>query len=231
MLDPFGRVALVTGANRGIGAAVVDRLLHIGYAVAAGVRDPSSLQPRGNLTVHRYEAEDEALAASFVTEAVAAHGRVDALVNAAGINPMANFLDEDEGAHDLMWRVNVKGPMRLTRHAWPHLAACGEGRVVNIASLSGKRVANENTGYSLSKFAVVALTQAIRKQGWDAGIRATAVCPGFVDTDMTAHVTAVARDAMTRPEDVAALVETALRLPNTATVGEMLVNWRLEPFL
>lgn len=231
MLDPFGRVALVSGANRGIGLAVVERLLHAGYAVAAGVRDLTSMQPHGNLTVHRYDAEDDALAASFVAEAAAAHGRVDALVNAAGINPMANFLDDDESAHDAMWRVNVKGPMRLVRHAWPHLTACGEGRVVNVASLSGKRVANENTGYALSKFSVIALTQAIRRQGWDHGIRATAVCPGFVDTDMTAHVTNVPREAMTRPEDVAILIETALRLPRTATVGEMLVNWRLEPML
>ena len=109
--------------------------------------------------------------------------------------------------------------------------ASGEGRVVNLASLSGKRVANENIGYAMSKFAVVALTQEVRRNGWDHGIRATAVCPGFVDTDMTAHVTKFPRERMSRPEDVAVLIETVLRLPNTATVAELLVNCRLEPTL
>ncbi len=231
MLDPTGRVAMVSGASRGIGRAVAERLVAAGYVVSAGVRDPAAAPP--GTSAHRYDAEDDATAAAWVAATVAAHGRVDALVNAAGINPMARFLDADETAHDAMWRVNVKGPMRLVRHAWPHLLASGEGRVVNVASLSGKRVAggNGNAGYALSKFAVMALTGAIRGEGWAGGIRATAICPGFVDTDMTAHVAHVPRDQMTRPEDVAELVLTALRLPNTATVGEMLVNWRLEPML
>ncbi|WP_426959085.1 SDR family NAD(P)-dependent oxidoreductase [Muricoccus radiodurans] len=231
MLDPSGRVAMISGASRGIGRAILERLLEVGYTVSAGVRDVSSLPARDGLSVHRYEAESAELAAAWVAETVARHGRVDALVNAAGINPKANFLDEDEEAHDAMWRVNVKAPMRLTRLAWPHLVAGGEGRVVNLASLSGKRVANDNTGYALSKFSVIALTQAIRRQGWEHGIRATALCPGFVDTDMTSHVKHVDRAAMSRPEDLAALAETVLRLPNTATVGEVLVNWRLEPLL
>jgi NAD(P)-dependent dehydrogenase (short-subunit alcohol dehydrogenase family) len=130
-----------------------------------------------------------------------------------------------------MWTVNAKGPMRVIRAAWPHLVAAGEGRVVNVSSLSGKRVRNENLGYAMSKFAVMALTQEVRRQGWEHGIRATAVCPGFVDTDMTAHVTKVPRESMSRPEDIAALVEAVLRLPNNATVAELLVNCRHEDTL
>jgi NAD(P)-dependent dehydrogenase (short-subunit alcohol dehydrogenase family) len=130
-----------------------------------------------------------------------------------------------------MWTVNAKGPMRVIRAAWPHLVASGSGRVVNVASLSGKRVRNENLGYAMSKFAVMALTQEVRRLGWEHGIRATALCPGFVDTDMTAHVKHVPRGAMSRPEDLAVLVEAVLHLPNTASVAELLVNWRHEDTL
>jgi NAD(P)-dependent dehydrogenase (short-subunit alcohol dehydrogenase family) len=221
------RVVLVSGVARGIGRAVVARLLAAGWQVSAGLRDPAKAEAAPSLHAHRYEAEEAGSAEAWVDAAMARFGRVDAVVNAAGINPMARLLDEDEAAHDAMWRVNVKGPMRVIRAAWPHLVATGAGRVVNIASLSGKRVANENLGYAMSKFAVVALTQEVRRRGWDLGIRGTVVCPGFVATDMTAGA-AFPREKMSRPEDIADLVQLVLALPNTATVGEIRVNCRFE---
>lgn len=228
MMDPQGKVAMVSGASRGIGRAVVERLLAAGYTVSAGLRDPARAPAHPHLSAHRYDAAAPGSAEAWVAATMARHGRIDALVNAAGINPRAALLDPDEAGFDSMWTVNAKGPMRVIRAAWPHLVACGAGRMVNIASLSGKRVANDNLGYAMSKFAVMALTQEVRRLGWPHGIRATALCPGFVDTDMTAHVAHVPREAMTRPEDVAALAETVLRLPNTASVAELLVNWRHE---
>jgi NAD(P)-dependent dehydrogenase (short-subunit alcohol dehydrogenase family) len=230
MLDPVGRVVLLSGAGRGIGREVLRRLHGRGWLVSAGLRKPAGLAAGDDLLLHRYEAGEEGSAEAWVAATMARFGRVDAVVNAAGINPMARLLDEDEAPFDEMWRVNAKGPMRVIRAAWPHLMAAGEGRVVNIASLSGKRVANENLGYAMSKFAVMALTQEVRRLGWEHGIRATALCPGFVATDMTAKA-AFPRPAMTRPEDVAVLVETVLRLPNTATVGELRVNCRFEALL
>ncbi|MBR0669650.1 SDR family NAD(P)-dependent oxidoreductase [Neoroseomonas soli] len=231
MMDPQGRVVMVSGATRGIGRAVAERLLDAGYTVSAGVRDPSRLPAHAALTGHAFDAARTDSADAWVAATIARHGRIDALVNAAGINPRGTLLDPDESAFDAMWTVNAKGPMRVIRAAWPHLVAAKEGRVVNIASLSGKRVRNDNLGYAMSKFAVMALTQEVRRQGWDHGIRATAVCPGFVDTGMTAHVTKVPRDSMSRPEDIAALIEAVLRLPNNATVAELLVNCRHEDTL
>lgn len=231
MMDPTGRVAMISGAARGIGRAVTERLLAAGYTVSAGVRDASRLPAHDRLSTHAFEAATPGSAEAWVAATIARHGRIDALVNAAGINPRAAMLDADETNFDAMWTVNAKGPMRVIRAAWPHLVAAGEGRVVNISSLSGKRVRNENLGYAMSKFAVMALTQEVRRQGWEHGIRATAVCPGFVDTDMTSHVTKVSRDSMSRPEDVAVLIESVLRLPNNATVAELLVNCRHEDTL
>lgn len=231
MMDPAGRVVMVSGAARGIGRAVAERLLSVGYTISAGVRDPSRLPAHERISGHAFDAARPGSAEAWVAATLQRHGRIDALVNAAGINPRGTLLDPDETAFDAMWTVNAKGPMRVIRAAWPHLVAAQEGRVVNIASLSGKRVRNDNLGYAMSKFAVMALTQEVRRAGWEHGIRATAVCPGFVDTDMTAHVTKVSRDSMSRPEDIAALIEAVLRLPNTATVAELLVNCRHEDTL
>lgn len=231
MLEPNGRVAMVSGASRGIGRAVTERLLASGFSVSAGVRDARGLVGTDRMMVHRYDAESLASAQGWLDATLARFGRLHALVNAAGINPKALLTDADEMALDKMWQVNVKGPMRLIRLALPHLAACGEGRVVNLSSMSGKRIRNINVGYGLTKFAVVALTHAVRRAGWDDGVRATAICPSFVATDMTAETTVWPRERMTSPADLAQLIETMILLPNTATVAELLVNCRLEDML
>lgn len=231
MLNPEGRVVLLSGASRGIGRAVLDRLLEAGYRVSAGLRTPGQLAGHDRLLVCPYDATSLKSAEDWVAATVERFGRIDAVVNAAGQNTRGALLDPDETAFDSLWSVNAKGPMRLIRLAWPHLVACGEGRVINIASLSGKRVRNDNLAYAMSKFAVMALTQEVRRLGFDHGIRATALCPSFVDTDMTAGVTKWPRERMTRPEDIAVLTETMLRLPNTASVAELLVNCRHEDML
>lgn len=231
MLSGTGRVVMVSGASRGIGRATVEHLLASGWNVSAGIRDRSTLTAGPSLFLHRYDAEDADSPKAWVAATLERFGALHALVNAAGVNTMARLADEDETALDALWAVNVKAPMRLIRAALPALRRCGDGRVVNVSSLSGKRVANENVGYAMSKFALLALTQAVRREGWDDGVRACAVCPGFVATDMTADVTKVPRAAMSNAADIAALIGTVLLLPNNATVGELLVNCRVEPFL
>ena len=111
----------------------------------------------------------------------------------------------------------------------PYLADHGRGRAIIISSLSGLRVASAGSGaYAMTKFAATALAHGLRHAGWDLGIRATAICPGFVATDMAMAITETNPHMMTQPEDVARLVELALDLPNSASVAEMGVNCRLE---
>lgn len=231
MLEAAGRVVMVSGASRGIGRALVERLIAGGYCVSAGVRDSRGLVRSDRLMLHCYDADSLPTAEAWVAATIDRFGRLDGLVNAAGINPEANPTDPDETALDAMMLTNVKAPMRLVRLALPHLAKSGEGRVVNVASMSGKRVRNPNVGYAMSKFALIALTHAVRQYGWEHGIRATAICPSFVATDMTAHVTKWPREKMSDPRDIAELIATVLRLPNTATIAELLVNCRLEDML
>lgn len=230
MLKPDGRVVMVSGASRGVGRAVLDRLLEAGYSVSGGARKPDPAMTGDRLMTHRYEAGEAGSAEAWVAATIARFGRIDAIVNAAGINPKVRVSDEGEDLLDEMWRVNVKGPLRVIRAALPHLEKSGCGRVINLGSLSGKRVAS-NVGYAMTKFAVVALTHGIRREGRDAGIRATVVCPGYIATDMTINDTEIPRHEMTQPADLAELIETLLRLPNNAAVSELLVHCQFEPML
>ena len=207
---------------------MVERLLADGFRVSAGVRT-SNLTPSDRLLVHRYDAESLESAQAWRDATLARFGTLHGLVNAAGVSlPGATLADTEEDALDAMWLINVKAPLRLIRLLLPALQQGGDGRVVNVSSLSGKRVANANVGYAMSKFALTALTHAVRREGWDHGVRATAICPGFVATDMTAGVTAFPREGMTRPADIAALIAMALLLPGTANIAELLINCRLE---
>lgn len=230
MLAADGRVVMISGASRGIGRACVERLLTSGFTISGGMRKPDPAAMRERYMVHRYVAEEAGSAEAWVAATAKRYGRIDAVINAAGINPKVRVGDEGEDLLDEMWRVNVKGPLRVIRAALPHLAKSGCGRVINLGSLSGKRVAS-NVGYAMSKFALTALTHGVRREGRDAGIRATVICPGYVATDMTANETEIPRHDMTQPGDLAELVDTLLRLPNNAAVSELLVHCQYEPML
>lgn len=230
MLGGSGRVIMVSGASRGLGLAIAKRLHEAGFTVAAGARNPDAVDVKDGLSADRYDAEEAGSAEAWVEAVAERYGRIDGLVNCAGINPKVRVMDAGEDSLDQMWRINVKGPLRVTRAAIPHLVKTGQGRVINVASLAGRRVGS-NVGYAMTKFAVVALTHGIRQELWDSGVRATALCPGYIATDMTAGETEVTREDMTQPEDLAEMVETLLRLPNNLSVAELLVNCRRESML
>jgi NAD(P)-dependent dehydrogenase (short-subunit alcohol dehydrogenase family) len=229
-----GHVVIVTGASSGLGEQLARALLAAGAVPVLAARRAERLDAlRAELPgVHTVvcDVTDEADRERLVAEVIERHGRIDGLVNNAGIFRMVDPENGAEADLDALWEINVKGPFRLIQAAFPHLKAAGSGRIVNIASLSGKRVkAARSGGYAMSKFALVALTQAVRFSGWPHGIRASAVCPGFVATDMARPLAGVPDSAMTQPGDVARLVALLLALPNTAAVPEILVNQELEP--
>jgi NAD(P)-dependent dehydrogenase (short-subunit alcohol dehydrogenase family) len=237
MLKPDGRVIMISGASRGIGRAIAEHLYGQGYSVSLGVRDPGAAAAQwphvdaSRLLHHRFDAEDRASFAPWVQATLAHFGRLDGLVNNAGISNRFSIEAGDEADLDRIIAVNVKAPLFLTRLCLPHLRASGTGRIVNIGSLSGKRVRNDNIAYAMSKFALMALTHGTRRIGWEDGVRVTAVCPSFVATDLTSAVTRIARESMIAASDLAELVGTALALPNNAAVAELLVNCTLEDML
>ena len=232
MLAPDNRVILISGANRGIGHAVANTLYDVGYTLSLGARNPDTLAnvigtwaPERVLMSH-YDAEKQETHHKWVAETIARFGRLDGLVNNAGIMEDVSVEDENDEALDRMWAVNVKAPLSMTRTALPHLRRSGAGRIINVASLAGKAVYGSGIGYSMTKFAAVALSHATRHAGWDDGVRCTALCPGYVATDMTTSVETMAFDQMTEPRDIAEVVATLLALSNKASIAELIINCR-----
>lgn len=219
---------MVSGANRGIGLAITQNLLTKGYFVSAGARRPETLPSHKNMLPARFDAQDRETYAAWVDATVDRFGRLDALINNAGTSNTFAIEEGDEADFDALITTNLKNPLFMTRLALPHLRASGSGRIVNVASLSGKRVRNENVAYAITKHGVIALTHATRRIGWDHGVRATVVCPSFVATDLTADATKVTRAEMIDAADLAELIATAIALPNNAAMAEMVVNCRLE---
>ena len=234
MLTPDNRVILISGANRGIGHAVANTLYDVGYTLSLGARNPDTLAnvigtwaPERVLMSH-YDAEKQETHHKWVAETIARFGRLDGLVNNAGIMEDVSVEDENDEALDRMWAVNVKAPLSMTRTALPHLRRSGAGRIINVASLAGKAVYGSGIGYSMTKFAAVALSHATRHAGWDDGVRCTALCPGYVATDMTTSVETMAFDQMTEPRDIAEVVATLLALSNKASIAELIINCRSD---
>jgi NAD(P)-dependent dehydrogenase (short-subunit alcohol dehydrogenase family) len=234
-----GRVVAISGASRGLGAALAKHLHAEGYTLALGVRDPARTRASLGLgetrvSYHHCDATDLASVDAWIDASVAAHGRLDALVNNAGILRRVTFDEGDEADLDALWQVNVKAPFRAIKRALPHLKATGAGRIVNIASTDGKRYrdASVSLGYVMSKHALVALSHAAKFAGWDSGLRATALCPGAIDTDLIAGLAGVSPPASRlSPATVAEVVALLLKLPNSATVAELVLNTRLESTL
>jgi NADP-dependent 3-hydroxy acid dehydrogenase YdfG len=223
------RVAMISGAGRGIGAEIAVALARAGWRLSLGARNPTQLTPHDGALAHRFDARDPASERLWVEATAERFGRIDAIIANAGIMIPKSVIAADDADLDDLIQVNVKSPLRLVRAAWPHLVASGHGRVVTIASLSGKRVKSAASGlYAVSKFAALAMTHAIRHAGWDEGVRATAICPGFVATDMAAGLANRPPKAMTQPQDVARIVAFLLDLPDTASIAEIPINSTLE---
>lgn len=225
---------MISGAGRGIGLATAKRLHGEGFALSLGARNVEALQAAtsdwagATITHHHFDALDPDSQEAWIDGCVEAHGRLDGLVNNAGVILPFSLTDFDAEGIDGMWEVNVKTPARLASLAYPHLKSSPNGRLVNVASMSGKRVRGGfEPGYAMTKHAVMALTNATRQQWWDDGIRATAICPSWVETDMIAEVD-YGEEPVIAPDDVAALVSLALSLPNHASMAELAINCRKE---
>jgi len=232
MLSPEGRVIMVSGANRGIGFATAQCLAEQGYQLSLGARQPDQipeLESSPAPLAHHWDAETQATSAAWVDATMARFGRIDGVVLNAGVELGGSLESGTEEDIDRMFAVNFKGPLWLVRAALPHLRASGQGRVINVASLAGKRVRNhEILGYSASKYAAMSLTHAIRQAGWEDGVRATSVCPGLVETRMTEQTSTPSGEFKLEPETIAETIAYALALPNSAVVAEILVNSRYE---
>ena len=229
------RAAIVTGASSGIGLAIARMLGEEGYAITMASRQPEKLEAAraqlagGGLNVQAVAgnvSEEET-----IQRVVAAHreafGRLDVLVNNAGVGIGSLLADIQTKRVDLQLAVNLRQIILFYRESIDLLKAAGaehhNALVVNTASISGKRGEPWLSVYSATKHGVVGWTQAMNKELASFGIKSTALCPAFVDTPMTDFVKGqVNPESMIRPEDVSESVRFLLRTSPGCVVPEIM---------
>lgn len=236
MADLEGRRALVTGASSGIGEATARRLAAKGARVACMARSAEKVEDLareiGGVAVAA-DVADEPAARRAVDEAAEALGGIDAVANIAGVQLLAPFSD---GRSD-EWRktldINVFGLMVVTHAALGHIREAGGGDIINMGSIAGRRVTgSDGAVYSGSKFAVHAISEAIRRELHGEGIRVIVVSPGWVDTNLGKDMAdEEIRDKLQKrqeeiglsPEDVARQISRALAEPRRVMLHEVAV--------
>lgn len=228
------QTALITGGSSGIGLAIASMLLEEGMAVAIAARDKQKLdQARQSLEkTEKKGAKVIAIpadvskaeqVAAFVEQAVDAFGRIDLLVNNAGIarfNPIEDLSEED---WDETQNINLKGAFLCTKAVLPVMKRQGSGYVVNISSVAGKSGFTGASAYCASKFGMIGLTESLLEEAIQHQIRATAICPGYVATPMVSAVP-IPQGEMIPPEDIGKLVVGLLHLSPLTIIKEIVVN-------
>lgn len=190
-----GQVAIVTGGARGIGQGIAELfaeeganvviwdLLDVGEETAANIRSAG-----GSAIFQKVSVTDREQIADAVSKVIAQYGRIDILINNAGIVKDRSFLKMSNDEWDAVINVNLTGIFNCTKAVAPHMVEAKYGRIVSASSVNGILGAYGQTNYSATKAGIIAFTRSLAKELGKHGITVNAVAPGFVKTDMTATI-------------------------------------------
>jgi 3-oxoacyl-[acyl-carrier protein] reductase len=232
------KVALVTGAGRGIGKAIAVALAQAGCRVILSARTSaqlesvqSAIQANGGqaLSVASDLTRDEEIG-RLVAEAQRAYGAVDILINNAGWGKKSTIVRATLNDWDQTLRVNLRAPMLLTKLLLPAMIEQSSGAVINISSISGKSGEAGSSAYAASKFGMIGFTQSLYEEVRGYGIKVSVILPGFVDTPMIPPVKHLDRSKMIRPQDVAEAVLFVLHSSATSCPVEMTLRPQRTPY-
>ncbi|MFI6937355.1 SDR family NAD(P)-dependent oxidoreductase [Streptomyces sp. NPDC050287] len=239
------RTALITGASRGIGAAIACRLAADGWDLTLSARSPDPLRTLADelraehgVRVHTAAGDmaEETDVRGVAEQHLAAYDRLDALVLSAGMGQAGAIADFPLHRLDKQYAVNLRAPFQLIQECLPALRATTAlpvdhggvhtgARIVAIASITGVTAEPSLAAYAATKAAVLSLCESVNVEESAAGVSACAVAPGYVDTDMTAWMhDRLAPEDMITAEDVAEIVSTVVRLSRTAVVPSVVLT-------
>lgn len=241
-----GSVVVVTGAARGIGAATAELFSGLGARVWIGDIDAEEAERTASrirsARALRLDVTDGASWQQFIDSVLAEDGRIDVLVNNAGVMPLGEFDAETGDVTDLILDVNVRGVINGMRAVIPHMVSRGRGRVVNVASMAGMIPIPGMVTYNASKFAALGASLAARREYAGTGVTVSAILPAAVRTELASGATLGGGLPTVDPEDVAqAIARTArtgarrVSVPAWVAPGwsliDALVSERVEGFV
>jgi dehydrogenase/reductase SDR family protein 4 len=189
--DLTGKIAVITGASKGIGEAIAQLYGSAGAQVVVSSRKQDAVD-RVASSINDAGGKAKAIACNMgdmsdvqklITETISAYGRIDILVNNAATNPtFGPVIETNEAAFDKIMNVNVKGPFEIAKKAYPFMKEKKSGSIINISSVGGLRPEAGLGIYSMSKAALISLTKVMAKEWGDDNIRANVICPGLIKT-------------------------------------------------
>lgn len=230
MPDLGGRVAIVTGSSRGIGLAVARALVGAGADVVVGSRSPAPTEEAarglagtgpGTVVGIVCDVRDPVACAGLIEGTVERFGRLDVLVNNAGLGVFAPIQDMTVEEFRAQIDTNLCGVFYCSKAAAPHLIRSGDGWIVNVGSLAGRNTFAGGTGYNASKFGLLGMTEAMMLDLRHEGVRVSLVMPGSVDTGFRDASVGVSRGWALTPDDVARAVLDLLEFPSNAHVSRI----------
>jgi len=241
-----GKIALVTGASSGIGAAGAEALAAAGATVVAVARRADRLDTLvsqiadrgGNAIALPGDVTDETVAQGVVTETLRRFGRLDILVNSAGVIDAGGIENADTARYRRVLDINLMASLYTSRAVIGPMRAQGGGDIINISSTAGRRAAALFNAYSASKFALTAMTEAMRQEVGRHGIRVCIIEPGATTTEVSEGVADptyrkfihehVTKEGAMKPEDVAGAIVFVASLPPRANVSQLLIRPTLD---
>jgi 3-oxoacyl-[acyl-carrier protein] reductase len=229
-----GKVALVTGAGRGIGKAIAISLANSGCRLILAARTREQLddvaKTIGNeaVAIPTDLTRDDELD-RLVEQSSKAWGSVDILINNAGWGKRAPVIRANVEDWDQTLRLNLRAPMILAQKLLPAMVAKGEGAVINIGSVSGKTGEANDAAYSASKFGLIGFTQSLYEEVREHGIKVSVILPGFVDTPLIPPNRQLDRSKMIQADDIAQAVHYILSSSATCCPVEIAVRPQRSP--
>ncbi|MDE3056477.1 MAG: SDR family NAD(P)-dependent oxidoreductase [Bacteroidota bacterium] len=230
-----GKVAIVTGASKGIGRVIAVSLAEAGASVALAARTEQELnelakiiqQRGGSALAVRTDVSRSDDISSLVHATLEHFHRIDILINNAGYGVFANVVDAREEDLDGMWNINLRGAFLCSKAVLPTMMKQRSGEIINIDSLAGKNTFAGGAGYSATKWGLLAFSRTLMVEVREYNIRVVTICPGSVNTAFSDH----SNDAMKiiQPEDVADTVLFALSMPARSNVSEIDIRPTVKP--